>query len=326
MKGVKNPIISVVMSVYNGSQHLAETLNSILTQENCQLEFIVVNDGSTDNSGELLDDWARKDSRLRIIHQNNTGLTQALIKACDEAKGQVIARQDVGDNSLPGRLEKQYEYLCEHPQAVMVTCGTQVIGPKNESLFNFIQNAEEVEQGLSKLDVKHIQGPSHHGSVMFRRSAYHRVGGYRLPFVVAQDIDLWLRLVEVGRCLGIPEIYYQARYEIGGISSNRRREQEQLCKLGIECAKIRRKHGKEQRICEQEFLDDFTLKRSKTRINSKSNFRRKRAEYYYFVGSCLRRSDKLAAINYFQKATLEDPFFLRAVVRRFLLKNVRSYF
>src|SRR5262245_6785124 len=96
--------VSVVMSVYNGASNLPATINSILSQEGVALEFIVVNDGSTDKTGEILDDYARRDNRVRVIHQKNTGLTRGLIRGCDAARGEFIARQDAGDISLPERL------------------------------------------------------------------------------------------------------------------------------------------------------------------------------------------------------------------------------
>src|SRR5262245_30164988 len=96
------PEVSVMMSVYNGASHLAATLDRILSQEGVALEFIVVNDGSTDKSSQILNDYAQRDSRLRVIHQENTGLTRALIRGCDAARGEFIARNDAGDISLPG--------------------------------------------------------------------------------------------------------------------------------------------------------------------------------------------------------------------------------
>ena len=92
--------------------HLAAMLDSILSQEGVELEFIVVNDGSRDKSGEVLNEYAQGDSRLRIIHQENTGLTRALIRRCDAARGEFIARQDVGDISLPGRLKSEAVVCC----------------------------------------------------------------------------------------------------------------------------------------------------------------------------------------------------------------------
>jgi len=85
------------MSVYNGGTALAATLDSVLAQEGVAFEFIVVDDGSTDGSGALLDDHAQRDERLRVIHQDNRGLTRALIRGCAAARGPFIARQDAGD-------------------------------------------------------------------------------------------------------------------------------------------------------------------------------------------------------------------------------------
>src|SRR5438445_3821400 len=88
------PEVSVVMGVYNGASHLAATLDSILSQDGVELEFIVVNDGSTDESAEILNCYASRDSRVRVIHQDRAGLTRALISGCDAARGEFIARQD----------------------------------------------------------------------------------------------------------------------------------------------------------------------------------------------------------------------------------------
>ena len=86
------PEVSVVMGVYNGASALPATLQSILSQQGCEFEVIVVNDGSTDDSGRVLDEWAARDARLQIIHQPNKGLTKALIRGCESARGEFIAR------------------------------------------------------------------------------------------------------------------------------------------------------------------------------------------------------------------------------------------
>ena len=99
------------MGVYNGASTLPATMDSILCQDGVELEFIVVNDGSTDETGEILDGYARRDRRVRVIHQENTGLTRALIRGCAAATGEFVARQDTGDISLPGRLKSQVAVL-----------------------------------------------------------------------------------------------------------------------------------------------------------------------------------------------------------------------
>ena len=107
--------VSVVMGVYNSAAVLSTTLESILSQECVEFEFIIVNDGSKDESGRILEEYAGRDSRIRIFHQDNQGLTRALIKGCAEAKGEYIARQDVGDRSLPGRFLAQLAVLKQNP-------------------------------------------------------------------------------------------------------------------------------------------------------------------------------------------------------------------
>ena len=114
----KRPDISVVMSIYNGERYLSQTIESILSQENVDMEFIIIDDGSTDSSSELLNDWAKKDKRIRLFAQSNQGLTKALIKGCAVAEGKYIARQDCGDISLPTRRTTRFggkppRYLCQ---------------------------------------------------------------------------------------------------------------------------------------------------------------------------------------------------------------------
>ncbi|MBK8742598.1 MAG: glycosyltransferase family 2 protein [Betaproteobacteria bacterium] len=225
----------MVMGVYNGADSLGATLDSILSQEGCDIEFIVVNDGSTDDTGPILDEWAARDARLRVIHQANAGLTRSLISGCAVAQSEFIARQDAGDVSLPGRLAGQWKCLRQRADVVLVACATQFIGPADELLYEVVRSGHDLEQGLSALDVRSIKGPPHHGGTMFRKSAYARAGGYRPAFVVAQDIDLWLRLVELGRCEGMEQPLYRARLEANSISGRRRAEQVRLAELAIQC-------------------------------------------------------------------------------------------
>lgn len=289
-----NPIVSVVMSVYNGGQCLEETLLSVLTQQGCNLEFIVVNDGSIDDSGKILDAWALKDNRLRIIHQENTGLTKALIIGCAAAKGRYIARQDVGDISLPGRLYQQCEYLKEHASVAMVASAARFTAPSDEVLFDAISPGVELEKSLAQLDVDALKGPPHHGGTMFRRDFYNKVGGYRSTFVVAQDIDLWLRLSEIGTCFGLCDVLYRARLNAGGISSLRQDEQYRLGSLAIECAQYRRS-GKDDSVLISKY-------QPVENVHKRKSLYREKAAFYYFVASCIRKMHPLKAVSYYAQA------------------------
>jgi glycosyltransferase involved in cell wall biosynthesis len=306
------PIVSVVMSVYNGADFLDRTLDSILGQTGVDLEFVVVNDGSTDGTAEVLDHRSAKDPRLVVLHQVNTGLTIALQRGCEKARGRYIARQDAGgDISLPGRLQRQLELLDSRPEAVMVSCGTRFVGPEAQLLFDVVQNDSELKKGLGTLSIPGIRGPSHHGSTMFTRQAYEQVGGYRPGYVVAQDMDLWLRLFELGACLAMPEVLYQARVASGTISSRLQGRQVAYGMAAIEAARSRRQGQGEP---------PFPLSRNSWAHVGLRADPHEVSAMHYFLGSCLMHHDRSEARKHFWLALKHRPLHLKAWMRA-----VRSY-
>lgn len=303
-----SPQVSVVMSVYNGAENLAETLDSILMQEGCDFEFIVVDDGSTDATANILDAYANSDSRLKVLRQENKGLTRALINGCNLARGEFIARQDAGDFSHSSRLKHQYEFLLNHPEAVMCACAVEFIGPQMEALYTIAKPMKLLDQGLRQSGAISLKGPPHHGGTLFRRSAYINAGGYRPQFVVAQDIDLWIRLSECGECLGLMDVYYRARLDVAGISSRRREEQIRLTELALASAACRKKSESDQKI-----LDSFVVSPApKLKVD-----RFEKARFNYFIASCLRQKGSKDARQYFLEALRHNPFHLKALVRLF---------
>ncbi len=294
-----DPLVSVVMSVYNAGGRLAETLDSLLDQQGCSFEIVVINDGSTDHTLEILNDYVRRDCRVRVFSQTNSGLTRALILGCEKARGRYIARQDADDASLPGRLQVQSEYLASHPEAVLVASTVRFVAPEGEWLHDSVPSARVVIE----LDVDRIRTPPLVGS-MFCRDAYLRCGGFHKEFVVAQDVDLWLRLDETGACHGIEHTHYQARMTLGGISSRRREAQYQMGKLAIDCAKLRRSGGDETSL----------LSRSSLPLGPKRPMTgRERARFNYFIACCLRSHDPQAARRYFRRALRDNPLHLKAM-------------
>src|ERR1700735_3442488 len=101
------PAVSVVMRVFNGEQYLAEAVESILGQSFDDFEFIVINDGSTDHSAAILESYMNKDTRLRVYHQDNKGIVEALNLGCAIARGKYIARTDADDIAIGDRLMRQ---------------------------------------------------------------------------------------------------------------------------------------------------------------------------------------------------------------------------
>src|SRR5437762_8108752 len=196
--------ISVVMSVYNGAATLRETLNSIVAQTDRDFEIIVVDDGSTDETPNIL----REYTNVQVIRQENAGLTRALIRGCGEARGEIIARHDCGDRSHPERLARQRALLRDG--VVLTSSAVRYVGPRGEYLYTVHANGDEVRNSLLHDSSKTIHAIPHHGSAMFMRDAYEAAGGYRASFRYAQDLDLWIRIARIGKIAIANDELYEA--------------------------------------------------------------------------------------------------------------------
>jgi len=295
------------MSVYNGALSLPATIDSVLAQEDVSLEFIIVDDGSTDGTSQILFEYARHDPRVKVFRQENQGLTKALIKGCAAAEGKYIARQDAGDISLPTRFAKQFAFIERYPDAAFVSCGTRFVGPLGEYLYDVQRESDNAGESVRDFGRNTDCGPSSHPSTMFGRVLYERVGGYRAEFYLSQDIDLWLRLAAHGKHRIMPEVLYQAAVSVSSLSGSFRTEQIKTVSLIIESARRR-----------QEGLSDADVlaKALKIKLNPNkpaSRFRRARA--LYFIGACLRRTQSPSASYYFRHALRTYPLHLRSAVR-----------
>ena len=311
MSAEKIPDVSVVMSVYNGAAALRTTLDSVLAQDDCDFEFVVVNDGSTDDSGSILDAYAARDSRLRVIHQANTGRTPALIRGCAEASGELIARQDCGDLSLSGRLVRQLELLSADRTLSFVSCRTRYATVDGEPLYD-VKGTGRALQPTSVIDLLQpfgvLDGPAHHGSVMLRRSSYEHVGGYRPEFYYGQDWDLWYRLADYGKFQMLDEPLYEARIGVNDISMNNKARQELIGQQSLRALQLR-KAG----LSDQPALDEAMKIRPGAH---RSRGRGGVSQGCYFIGECLRRNgNRAAALRYLKRAVQENPLHLKSWVR-----------
>ncbi len=305
-----SPDVSVVMGVYNGASHLRETIDSVLTQEDVSLEYVIVNDGSTDESPKILNEYATIDSRVRVILQENQGLTKALMRGCAESRGRYIARQDVGDVSLPRRLTLQTQALDANDKLAFVSCWTEFCGPEWEHLY-FIKGT-----GIARVPILVLggsdnptlaDGPYHHGSVMFRKESYCKAGGYRSEFYFAQDWDLWYRLAESGQFQVIEQTLYRVRISPGSISTENKKAQDTLGELAL-CALAQRKRG----FADQDIL---VVANDIRPGNNKTTPRLNRGRSLYFIGECLRKNGDRRSLGYFRRAIQEEPLFLKSWIR-----------
>jgi glycosyltransferase involved in cell wall biosynthesis len=204
------PLISVLMPVYNARRYLAEAVESILNQTFGDFEFLIVDDGSTDDSAEILRGFAARDARIRLVSRPNTGYLVALNEMLGKARGELIARMDADDIALPDRFERQVAFLRDNPDHLVVGCRVLLIDPEGDPLceWNFDQTHEEI-------DAAHLDGSRggviSHPSAMMRCQAVRDLGGYRAEYYTSEDLDLWLRLAERGRLANLPEVLLKYR-------------------------------------------------------------------------------------------------------------------
>lgn len=218
-----SPKISVLMSVYNGSDYLKESIESILNQTFSDFEFIIINDFSTDNTGEILTEYAERDCRIKLFNnEENIGLTKSLNKGLKLAGGKYIARQDADDISLPQRFEKQVAVLDKHPEAVLVSCDIEVINSEGTFVKKEKRSCDPQWVSWYLMFYNHIGG---HSQVIFRSQTAKELGGYSEAHRYSQDYEFWCRLVKAGDIIILPETLHQLRRHGKGITAEKRSEQ-----------------------------------------------------------------------------------------------------
>ncbi len=209
------------MSAYNVSSYIYEAMESILSQTFKDFEFIIIDDSSTDNTWEIINQFS--DRRIRKLRNpKNLGYSISLNKAINISQGKYIARQDADDISLPERLEKQVSYLEKHPEVVLLGTSAEIMDEEGVVFYT-----PPVITGKSK--VKEIlfagENPFFHGSVMMRKSCLKEVGGYRTILEPAEDFDLWLRMAEKYEVDILPERLYRYRITPHAVSIKKRNKQ-----------------------------------------------------------------------------------------------------
>lgn len=235
---MSTPAVSVVMSVYNGERFLNEAVESILSQSFKDFEFIIIDDGSTDDSQKVLKKFAAADKRVKLITQKNQGLVASLNRGIKEASGDYIARQDADDKSTPERLAKQIRFLEEHTATVIVGSSVHVMDGSGHILHQHavLLNDPELRQELL------IRSPFAHGSLMFKREEVIKAGLYDQASWPAEDYDLWLRLSEYGQLANLDEYLYIYREHDQGLSQKNLKVQE--AKREAVQQKAWRQHGR----------------------------------------------------------------------------------
>ncbi len=187
------PLISVVTSVHNGEAYLKECVDSVLNQTFQDFEYIILNNGSTDRTSEILEEY--KDPRLRVVHQENLGIPKSLNKGASICSAELIAHLDADDYVYPQWLEKIYDFLSKNKDIVL--CGSRF-----EELFNgklypqvypFLEHDYEIRKSLCFVN------PIPHSFTIIRKSPFFKVGVYDPNIITVHDYDLWIRLLGEGK-------------------------------------------------------------------------------------------------------------------------------
>jgi glycosyltransferase involved in cell wall biosynthesis len=219
--------VSVLMPVYNGERYLAQAIESILGQTHRHFEFVIVNDGSTDRTEEILDRYAARDSRIRVFRQDNQGQSAALNRGLELAKHDWVAIIDHDDISLPRRLELQIEAVARSPEVrVLGTCAYH-INAAGKRLRQFCGGPATVEE-FESLQTKGRRVKLFHASVLMHRPTILSLGGYDPAFGPCSDSDLWTRVAEHHVVLAIPDALVLYRVHRDSMSFRQMSEQREL--------------------------------------------------------------------------------------------------
>ena len=201
-----SPAITVAMSVYNGEPFLAEAIESVLAQTFGDFEFLILDDGSQDESRETILRLAARDSRIRPILRENRGLIASLNQLIAEARAPLIARMDADDVCRPERFERQFAFLAAHPDHGVVGSWSEDIDELSQSIQVDGSAPDQPTSHEAFVESIETDGPLLcHPAVMYRAEVVRAVGGYHAAYRHCEDLDLWLRLATRTRICSIPE-------------------------------------------------------------------------------------------------------------------------
>jgi glycosyltransferase involved in cell wall biosynthesis len=255
------PDISIVMPVYNGKEFLNKAIDSILNQSFKNFEFIIIDDGSTDSSKEIIRSYT--DNRIRFLEQENSGVAIALNNGIKISNSEIIARMDSDDISYPERLELQYTFLKSNPDYILVGSNTIIIDMNGEEVYK-----SRLPVTWDEIKTRLPEPSFFHSSVMFNKGYFNKAGGYPEKisrFNCFEDSLLWNKMKDFGKMANIeqPLLYY--RLTPGAVTS----------KSGKEAALLKKVYNEiiaENRIGEESIKNLAEIKKNIDPAERKRNY------------------------------------------------------
>jgi glycosyltransferase involved in cell wall biosynthesis len=219
------PKVSVLMPAYNAEKYIAEAIESILNQTFTDFEFIIVDDGSTDQTWALIQEYATKDKRVvPVKNAVNSQICISLNNGLAIAQGKYIVRIDADDTSPADRIEKQVEFMNQNPDIVIsggkIQICNHLMQPTNLRSYNLTD--ESVRTSIFRYS------PFAHPAVIYRLDAVKKAGLYNPDLRDAEDYDLYFRLGRIGKFGNLDCVVHNLRLSEGSISQTRGRRQEKL--------------------------------------------------------------------------------------------------
>jgi len=210
---MSTPIITVLMPAYNAEKYLSDAIHSILEQSFTDFELLIINDGSTDNTQQVVRSFT--DDRIVLVDQIHGGVSKALNNGLAIAKGKYMARFDSDDICLPHRLEKQFLFLETNPEYVIVGTDAEYMLENGDHLFDFTCIGHTNDDLVDKL---YFYCPFIHSSVMYRKDAVLKAGGYSLLAHNFEDYLLWTQLSKLGKLYNLPETLIRIRFNPASVT------------------------------------------------------------------------------------------------------------
>ncbi len=209
------PLVSVLMAVYNSERYLVQAVESILNQTYQNFEFVIIDDGSRDRSLKILQRYAAKDARIRLISRENRGIPKTRNELLANSNGEFIAVMDADDIARRDRLMVQVNFLQQHPEVVCVGSIQDWIDEAGRFL-----GQPPVPETNTEIQRLMLQGQCliNNPSTMMRRVAVMQVGGYDETLAQAEDVDLFLKLGEIGELANLPQALVQYRQRTDSIT------------------------------------------------------------------------------------------------------------
>ena len=203
--------ISIVLAVYNGAKYLKESIDSILCQSFGDFELIIINDGSTDSSESIIQQYT--DSRIVYVNnETNKGLVTSLNIGLAKSCGKYVARMDADDIAFPNRLEVQYNYMEAHPEVGL--CGSSV-----EAFWVDSKRSQRVDFATTDIAIRaftFFQSPFCHPTVIIRKEVLDKYNlNYSKDYYLAEDYALWIELLRYTKAANIPQVLLRYRKHKG---------------------------------------------------------------------------------------------------------------